>query len=60
MKVKDLIKELQNIDPELLVLVPSVLGEYDYGIVHSVKSEFLVFIDDDPHEEQLCIVINEV
>jgi len=34
MKVKDLIKKLENVDPEMLVFCTSKTGEYDYSIVN--------------------------
>jgi hypothetical protein len=35
MKVKDLIKKLENIDPEMLVFCTSNTGEYEYCIVNT-------------------------
>jgi len=37
MKVKDLLKSLENANPEMEVFCTSNTGEYQYGIVNSAK-----------------------
>jgi len=60
MKVKDLINQLEKIDPNVDVYVPSTLTEFDYCIVQSVKPKWLTIEESEDYPDQtLVLVIDE-
>ena len=61
MKVSELIKILENVNPNLEIYVPSKLTEHDYCFVHSAKAKFLTIEESEEHpDETLVFIINEV
>jgi hypothetical protein len=64
MIVKDLIKKLQKVDPEMLVFCTSNTGEYEYCKVNTAGSKHL-FLDltgdgiSAENKEELVFVIDE-
>lgn len=61
-KVKDLIKALENVDPEMDVFCTSNTGEYEYCSVNSAKVrgiriDEVDYKDDD--DETIVFVIDE-
>lgn len=61
MTVGELKRELDKFRDDLPIYVPTVLGDYDYGKAHTIKSEHLTIEDNEEYpDETLCIVIDEV
>lgn len=64
MKVKDLIKELEKVNPEIEVYCTSNTGVYEFGKVHTAKSKMITMVDGDgatgdEAKEELLFVIDE-
>ena len=47
MKVKDLIKKLECVDPEMDVYCTSAMDEYQYGLVYTTKVKKINLYDSD-------------
>lgn len=53
MKVKDLLKKLENVDPEMLVFCTSNTGEYQYCVVNTAGvSELKIDELNDPEDDE--------
>ena len=60
MKVKDLLKSLENVNPEMLVFCTSNTGEYEFCIVNSAKVKGIridegIYEDEDDETEVFII-----
>lgn len=56
MKVKDLRKELEKFPDEMDVYIPTVTGDYTYGLVYSVKEVSMIDNEDIDHEINGCVI----
>jgi len=64
MKVKDLIKKLESVNPNLEVYCTSKTGAYEYGVVHTASTQSITIVDengftDDNPKEKTVFVIDE-
>ena len=63
MKVKDLLKALENVNPEMPVFCTSNTGEYEFCIVNSAKVRGLrideEIYEDDDGETQVFVIDEE-
>ena len=56
MKVKDLIKKLEDFDPEKEVMIQQG-EEFDYMIAYSVKEKTVIDMNDIDDKDVNCVVI---
>jgi hypothetical protein len=47
MKVKDLIKKLETVNPNMEVYCTSNSGVYEYGVVHTASPKSITIVDGD-------------
>ncbi len=60
MKVSELLKALEGIDINMNVYVPSEMGDYDFGEVHSAGAEELYLPESNvPDDMAMCFVLRE-
>lgn len=64
MKVKDLLKKLEAVNPNMEVYCTSNSGVYEYGVVHSASPKMITMADGDGFmgenpKEKLLFVIDE-
>lgn len=64
MKVKDLLKKLQEVNPNMEVYCTSNTGAYEYGVAHSANPKMITIVDGDGFicnnsKEKLVFVIDE-
>jgi len=62
MKVKDLIKKLESVNPNMEVYCTSAAGDYDYSIVHTACAKSILiddgddFIGENPKEKTVFVI----
>jgi hypothetical protein len=62
MKVKDLIKKLEAVNPNMEVYCTSNSGAYEYGVAHSASPKSITIVDgdgftgDNPKEKTVFVI----